>query len=623
MLSNVADRSFVLVRADWSIDKALRIVDRIKPSHVIIGLAKPDERYYLFNLHALRTWATAPNAQTSVKVALNLERRTPTPILQGDDDELSAPGQAVVFDQGRLIGFVDDEVPPPLVLRWRERGGQEGSAPVARTLVTDFPGEVAINTTTSLLVFLSADLLAGQLPVAVPLGTTIDIVVTPRRGFELVGTRDGSIVVTDVEETQPLQFKLKATEIGLGAIRLYVFNAGQSLGSVTIETQVVASDAVDGAPPPRRETPLQTVPGFTPDLSLIIMEHPVDGVPSLTFTLKTREPYDSPRIKQQYGPIPIRINPHAHFRNFFGQIQNAPLDTERDRRNAERQLTNKGAALYRELVPEDLRAVLWSLRGRISSVQIQSDEPWIPWELCKLFGREGKRIVDGPFFCEAFSITRWLPVLANKYTFSLRNVALVVPQGSGLQYAEQECDYLLSLSTGDRRMTRIRASFEDVLDALKSGTYDGWHFTGHGSDPGTNPDQAELELDDGDVIRPENLSGEVENLGLQRPLVFLNACESGQRNLSLTGVSGWAERFLRAAASEEFRTYGAGAFIGTYWKIDDQAALNFARAFYTALLQGEQTIGDAVRTARQAIRVPGDANWLAYTVFAHPLAKVE
>jgi hypothetical protein len=34
-------------------------------------------------------------------------------------------------------------------------------------------------------------------------------------------------------------------------------------------------------------------------------------------------------------------------------------------------------------------------------------------------------------------------------------------------------------------------------------------------------------------------------------------------------------------------------------------------------------IGDAVREARAAVRAGGDPTWLAYTVFADPLARVE
>jgi len=34
-------------------------------------------------------------------------------------------------------------------------------------------------------------------------------------------------------------------------------------------------------------------------------------------------------------------------------------------------------------------------------------------------------------------------------------------------------------------------------------------------------------------------------------------------------------------------------------------------------------IGEAVRAARIAVRAEGDPTWLAYTVFADPLASVE
>ena len=35
--------------------------------------------------------------------------------------------------------------------------------------------------------------------------------------------------------------------------------------------------------------------------------------------------------------------------------------------------------------------ILWTLRTSITSVQVQSEEPWIPWELCKLVELVGRR----------------------------------------------------------------------------------------------------------------------------------------------------------------------------------------------------------------------------------------
>ena len=63
------------------------------------------------------------------------------------------------------------------------------------------------------------------------------------------------------------------------------------------------------------------------------------------------------------------------------------------------------------------------------------------------------------------------------------------------------------------------------------------------------------------------------------------------------------------------------AFIGTYWKVSDRLALEFAQALYGRLLAGVP-IGQAAREARAEIRTEGTSTWLAYTVFADPWATV-
>ena len=64
-----------------------------------------------------------------------------------------------------------------------------------------------------------------------------------------------------------------------------------------------------------------------------------------------------------------------------------------------------------------------------------------------------------------------------------------------------------------------------------------------------------LFLEGGDLLTPEDITGVVRNLGLARPLVFLNACQVGRSAMSLTNIGGWAAQFLRANAS---------VFIGSY-----------------------------------------------------------
>jgi CHAT domain-containing protein len=171
---------------------------------------------------------------------------------------------------------------------------------------------------------------------------------------------------------------------------------------------------------------------------------------------------------------------------------------------------------------------------------------------------------------------------------------------------------MLSLAKDGREVKRIPATFLDVKEALSKGEYDGWHFTGHGGFRGPDPNRSAMLLENREEMTPEDLSDEASNLGLARPLVFLNACQIGRGAMSLTDIGGWAAQILRA---------GAGAFIGAYWSIYDQAAKDFAQAFYSRLLSGME-IGTAAKEARQSIKPLGDPTWLAYTVFADPLARV-
>ena len=349
-----------------------------------------------------------------------------------------------------------------------------------------------------------------------------------------------------------------------------------------------------------------------PDLSLLILEHQSNGQPALSFRLTALDPALGLFLKP-FGPIPLRTDPFRYFQEFFEDIEHWPIASLRDKAQVEQRLAAKGSMLFEKLLPTDLQVLLWQLRDRITVVQVQSEEPWIPWELCKLQGREDGRVVEGPFLCEAFALTRWLPGIGFKPTLSLKNMALVLPRDSGLPLATSEGEYVISLASRDRKVARVPATFLNLRAALAKGEYDGWHFTGHGGFRAPDPNRSALLLENREELTPEDLGGVVSNLGLARPLVFLNACQIGRSALSLTDIGGWAAQFLRA---------GAAAFVGAYWSVNDRAAHDFARAFYGRLLAG-QSIGQAAQEARAAIKPLGDPTWLAYTVFADPLATAQ
>jgi len=49
------------------------------------------------------------------------------------------------------------------------------------------------------------------------------------------------------------------------------------------------------------------------------------------------------------------------------------------------------------------------VRSRIRSVHIQSQEPWVPWELLKPSGDDGTgNVAEAGFLCEDYEVTRWV-----------------------------------------------------------------------------------------------------------------------------------------------------------------------------------------------------------------------
>ncbi|MBM4431623.1 MAG: CHAT domain-containing protein [Chloroflexi bacterium] len=614
-LHEVAMDTFVVLQADWPAGKARHLIESLNPTHVIVHRTDgPRHLYYLFTRSLALGRLAAYHDHVPVREALDLHEHTSTPVADAYARAEGAPDRAVVIEEGRVVGFFDAAVAPRgptrRDLHLPERGSVE---PVPRSLVVDFPEQVRLAETVSLLVSLSAEAVAAAaLPLALAVGTQVDIVVQPRRGFDLVGPAEGSLVIADPEETLPLQFKLKATGLGPAQVRILAFQQGQPLGMITLAPTVIAATETVSEPARSHEQPMTPISVHVPDLSLLILEHQSQGKPAITFRLSAVNPSLGLNLKL-FGPVVLRMPPLEYFNEFFQDIENLPLRTAQDKARAEQRLAGKGLTLFEKAMPEDLQVLLWSLRERIRSVQVQSEEPWIPWELCKLQGKEDGRVVEGPFLCEAFDMTRWLPQIGFQPTLTLQKMALVVPQDSGLPFAASERDYVLSLAKSGRHVKRVPARFLELTKALARGECDGWHFTGHGGFRAPDPNRSAMLLENREELTPEDLSGVVQNLGLTHPLVFLNACQIGRGAMSLTGIGGFAERFLRA---------GAGAFIGAYWSVYDQAAHDFAKALYSRLLGG-MAIGQAVREARAAVKPLGDPTWLTYTLFADPLAVVQ
>jgi hypothetical protein len=439
--------------------------------------------------------------------------------------------------------------------------------------------------------------------------------VQPRKGFAIEGRDRGTIVVPAEGDSLPLQFKLKALDAGRGLVRVLAFHNGEPLGMIEIAPTVEASAApvARGAAAARthESKPLASPSPQLADLTMFIAQSEAGGKVGYSIFLNATDPALGLNMSK-FGPFELKLDPATFFAEFFKEIEELKLETPAEQEVAERKLAAKGNYLSEQLFPPDLREKLWEVRDQIKTIIVQSEEPWIPWELCKLSGKEAGRVVEGPFLSEAYAITRWVPGIGFRRPIKLENIALVVPPDSGLPLAKEESDYMLSLRGRGRKVTAITPTFGDVQDAFIEGKYDGWHFSGHGVARDENPDRSSIILTAEERFTPEDLSGQAMNMGVPRPLVFINACQVGRSGMALTGIGGWARRFVGA---------GAAAFVGAYWSVYDEPAYGFAKELYTQLLGGKP-IGEAVRAARAAIRAKGDPTWLAYTVFADPFATV-
>lgn len=284
-----------------------------------------------------------------------------------------------------------------------------------------------------------------------------------------------------------------------------------------------------------------------------------------------------------------------------------------------RKLDVIGRNLYDELLPEQFKQIYRSrLRTEYAgkSILIASENAFIPWEIVKP-GEE--KPTDGePYsdehFCERFCLSRWLPGIPIPGQIEVSRIAIVRPPNN-LQAAREEVAFLSALSQPGIEVAESLDTISSVLDSFSEGAADLYHFVCHGNFDRTDPKESKLRLMDG-YLSPADIVDE-PRLGLQRarPIIFLNACHSGEAGYGLIRLDGWAHRFVRA---------GARAFIGTLWEVHDELATRFAIEFYIRLLgkgdHKKMTLGQAFRDARLVVKAQDPANptWLAYVLYGNP-----
>ena len=286
-------------------------------------------------------------------------------------------------------------------------------------------------------------------------------------------------------------------------------------------------------------------------------------------------------------------------------------------------LKRTGNRLWKELIPEKLKDKYREFKSSVKSLLIISDEPWIPWEIIKPFRFNQGKTEQEPFWCEQFAISRWLsgPGVANLCSIDSDNLAIpIAPNNTNLAWAQKEATFVKELNKScvnvNIESIPIISRVKDLKNYLEESQnqFSVLHFACHGMFNTTSPDDSAIKLTDRS-LRPSSIYLNFSHKSL-RPLVFINACHGARIGFSLTQIGGWAKQFVDAKVA---------VFIGAMWEVNDEIAFEFAQTFYEILRDtGDIAIAEAFQQTRKAVRekYPNNSTWLAYSLYAHPEARV-
>ena len=276
-----------------------------------------------------------------------------------------------------------------------------------------------------------------------------------------------------------------------------------------------------------------------------------------------------------------------------------------------------GQELMDLIVDDDLHDTLRSQTFRNHPLVVVHDirSSSIPWETIHL-GGSSPAVNAGmtrQYMAENMTIAKWLERRRIGRTL---DILLIANPTQDLDGAERE-GTTIAAELGQLpciRVTKVEgpeATRKRLLEEFQSGKYDVIHYAGHAEFNEIERGRSGIICAGGEVLHGEDLTA-LSNLPA---LVFFNACESGRIFGPASDLTGSAHRSVGFA--EAFLRGGVANFIGTYWPVCDDAAITFAREFYPRLVDGK-TLGEALLSARNAVRNLNSNDWADYMLYGSP-----
>jgi hypothetical protein len=275
-----------------------------------------------------------------------------------------------------------------------------------------------------------------------------------------------------------------------------------------------------------------------------------------------------------------------------------------------------------------LRSVATKVTDRPITLQLNSAEPYVPWELA---------LVEPPidparpsFLGAQVAMGRWILGDRNiasppRHARSIRAMAVMAgmyKSTAGLIPLPQAIEEAKALTQSFAAMPAVpldctAANFQTLLEAKINfnfnsiGGVECVHFAGHGEVDPTRPGDAAIYLNDGQPITP--LFFRNCTLGKTNgPFLFLNACMVGAAGHMLGDYGGFPGNCL------------AGGFCGLVaplWAVNDSVAKSFAIEFYREALsaQASVSLAEILRQLRAKYdRQHPVSSYLAYVYYGNP-----
>ena len=494
----------------------------------------------------------------------------------------------------------------------------------------EMQSEVVVNRKATVEVIVSREVIgllegaaakSGQADVDVSRKLIIQMI--PRVNFEADGESRIEIDPPAPGNPQHIYFDLRAKHIGDGEVWILARQGQISLVTLILKPRVVEVGS-NGQRTIHAAAETSEAPQLIEPLHQLRIYEQVWG-DNVFYEFE----FQSPSLDTLTLPLRsgfLKVDRRKYVEQRYKEIENYWVNNQDDAEAFASNLRAMGAELLSELVPKELQDILWNNRDKISSIQVLSTEPFIPWELVYLRNpnERGMKNKEGRFLGQ-MGLIRWLHGVGwppNAVRLKKGRAHYVIPHYPHPDYvleeAENEADFLIK-NFGAKAVEPQPNPVRDLIS--EPGLFDLLHFACHGYAEQDNISNAQLMLEgrmeNGKYI-PTFLNATTaegySNLETpeNRPMVVLNSCQTGRSGYKLTGLGGFAQAFLRG---------GAGVFVGALWSVGDNPARTFTETLYTHLLSG-MNLAEATVKAREATREAKEATWLAYAVYGHPHMKI-